>query len=88
MRKLNKTINELYEYYKITKILPPRGEGAKLECAKEVHQVAMKLFNMFEHAKTPNDRYKMCLMLLELTEQMILDNIDTDFTVEELFIYD
>lgn len=88
MKKLNKRINELYEYYKITKVLPPRGEGAKLECAKEVHQVAMNLFNMFEHAKTPNDRYKMCLMLLELAEQMILDNIDIDFTVEELFIYD
>lgn len=88
MKKLNKTINELYDYYKTTRVLPPRGDGAKLECAKEVHQVSMKLFNMFEHAKTPNDRYKMCLMLLELAEQMVLDNIDTDFTVEEMCLYE
>ena len=87
MKKVNKLVNELYEYFKITKVMPPRGDGAKLECAKEVHQVALKLFNKLEHSN-PNDRYKSCLMLLELAEQMVLDNIDTDLTVEEMTYYE
>lgn len=87
MKKVNKLVNELYEYFKVTKVMPPRGDGAKLECAKEVHQVVLKLFKKLEHSN-PNDRYKSCLMLLELAEQMVLDNIDTDLTVEEMTYYE
>ena len=87
MKKVNKLVNELYEYFKVTKVMPPRGDGAKLECAKEVHQIALKLFKKLEHSN-PNDRYKSCLMLLELAEQMVLDNIDTDLTVEEMTYYE
>ena len=87
MKKPNKLVNELYEYFRITKVMPPRGDGAKLECAKEVHQVALKLFNKLEHSN-PNVRYASSLMLLELVEQMILDNIDPDLTVEEMQYYE
>lgn len=86
MKKYNKLVNELYDYFRITKTMPPRGDGAKLECAKEVHQVASKLFNKLEHSNQ-NIRYGTSLMLLELVEQMILDNIDPDLTVEEMAYY-
>ena len=85
--KVNKLINELYDYFRITKTMPPRGDGAKLECAKEVHQVALKLFNKLKHSN-PNIRYASGLMLLELVEQMILDNIDPDLTIEEITYYE
>ena len=87
MKKVNKSVNELYDYFRITKTMPPRGDGAKLECAKEVHQVALSLFKKLEHSN-PNVRYGACLMLLELTEQMILDNIDPYLTVEEMQYYE
>lgn len=87
MKKVNKLIEDLYDYFKITKTMPPRGDGAKLECAKEVHRVALKLFNKLEHSN-PNIRYASCLMLLELVEQITLNNIDPDLTVEEMFYYE
>lgn len=87
MKKVNKLVNELYDYFRITKTMPPRGDGAKLECAKEVHQVALKLFNKLEHSN-PNIIYASGLMLLELVEQLILDNIDPDLTVEEMTYYE
>lgn len=87
MKKVNTLVNELYDYFRITKTMPPIGDGAKLECAKEVHQVALKLFNKLEHSN-PNIRYASGLMLLELVEQMIFDNIDPDLTVEEMTYYE
>ena len=87
MKKINKLVNELYEYFRVTKVMPPQGDGAKLECAKEVHQVALSLFKKLEHSN-PNVRYGACLMLLELTEQMILDGIDDSLTVEEMEYYE
>ena len=87
MEKVNKLVNELYDYFRITKTMPPRGDGAKLECAKEVHQVALKLFNELEHSN-PNIRYASGLMLLALVEQMILNNIDPDLTVKEMTYYE
>lgn len=87
MEKVNKLVNELYDYFRITKTMPPRGDGAKLECAKEVHQVALKLFNKLEHSD-PNVRYASGLMLLALIEQMILNNIDPDLTVKEMSYYE
>lgn len=87
MKKTNKIINELYEYFRVTKVMPPRGDGAKMECAKEVHNVTLKLFNRLEKAN-PNDRYKTCLMLLELAEQMVLDNIDEELSVELMEIFE
>ena len=87
MKKTNRLVNELYDYFKITKTMPPRGEGAKLECAKEVHQVGVKLFKRME-SSNPNIRYATGLMLLELAEQMVLDNIDPDLTVEEMQLYE
>ena len=87
MKKITKSVNELYDYYKITKVMPPRGDGAKLECAKEVHQVGLKIFNKLE-SSNPNIRYATALMLLELAEQMVLDNIDPSMTVEEMQLYE
>lgn len=87
MKKVNTLVNELYDYFRITKTMPPRGDGAKLEWAKEVHQVALKLFNKLEHSDS-NIRYASGLMLLELVEQMILNNIDPDLTVKEMTYYE
>lgn len=87
-KKVNKLVNDLYEYYKVTKVMPPRGDGAKFECAREVHQVALKLFEKLEDCDDANIRYGACLMLLELAEQMILDNIDPDLSVEEMTHYE
>ena len=87
MNKISKVVNELYDYYKITRTMPPRGDGAKLECAKEVHQLALKLFNKLE-SSNPNIRYATTLMLLELAEQMGLGNIDPSMTVEEMQLYE
>lgn len=87
MNKISKVVNELYDYYKITRTMPPRGDGAKLECAKEVHQLALKLFNKLE-SSNPNIRYATTLMLLELAEQMVLGNIDPSMTVEEMQLYE
>lgn len=85
MKKTNKIINELYDYSKVLNMLPPRGDGAKMEVAKEVHQVVIKLFNRVEKASEEN-RYKTLLMLLELVEQILLDKIDEDLTVEEMML--
>ena len=79
-------VNEIYEYYKITKLLPPRGDGAKIECAKEVHQVVKKLLKKYSRVE---NQEIIALSLLELCEQMILDNIDENLTVEEVdILYD
>lgn len=83
MKKTNKLINTLYDYSRTLNWLPPRGDGAKMEVAKEIHQVALKLFKRLEKASDV-DQYKTCLMLLELVEQMLLDKIDDDLTVEEM----
>lgn len=84
--KILNNVNEIYEYYKITKLLPPRGNGAKIECAKEVHQVVKKLLKKYSRVE---NREIITFSLLELCEQMILDNIDEDLTVEEVdMIYD
>ena len=84
--KILNNVNEIYEYYKITKLLPPRGNGAKIECAKEVHQVIKKLLKKYSRVE---NREIITFSLLELCEQMILDNIDEDLTVEEVdMIYD
>lgn len=83
MKKTNKLINELYDYSKTLNWLPPRGDGAKMEVAKEVHGVVLKLFNRLEKA-SEKQIYGTTLMLLELVEQMLLDKIDDDLTVEEM----
>lgn len=88
MKKTLKLINELYEYFQITKAMPPRGEGAKLECAKEVHAISMKIVNKIINSKKHEDTQKICLLFLELCEQMVLDNIDEDLTVEEMQLYE
>lgn len=85
MKKTNKMINTLYDYSRTLNWLPPRGDGAKMEVAKEVHGVVLKLFGRLEKASEEN-RYKSCLMLLELVEQMLLDKIDDDLTVEEMML--
>lgn len=85
MKKTNKMINELYDYSRTLNWMPPRGDGAKMEVAKEVHQVVLKLFNRIEKTSEEN-KYKTCLMLLELVEQMLLDKIDDDLTVEEMML--
>lgn len=88
MKKTIKTVNELYEYYQITKTMPPRGDGAKFECAKEVHKISMKLLNKIVKSKKIEDAQKIALLLLELCEQITLDNIDEDITVEEMQLYE
>lgn len=85
MKEILNNINEIYEYYKMTKILPPRGNGAKIECAKEVHQVVKKLLKKYSRVE---NQEAIALSLFELCEQMILDNIDEDLTVEEVMLYD
>ena len=85
MKKTNKIINTLYNYSKTLDFMPPRGDGAKMEVAKEVHGVVMKLFRRVEKANEQK-KYGTCLMLLELVEQMLLDKIDNEFSVEEMMI--
>ena len=75
-------VSELYDYFKAIKIITPKGDGAKLKCAKDVHKQALKIFKMLEKT-SPKIKYATCLILLELAEQMILDDIDGDFIVEE-----
>ena len=80
-----KLINELYSYSKALDFLPPRGDGAKLECAKEIHQVIGKLFKRLEKVNE-KEQYTIALMLLELVEQILLDKIDDELTVEEMML--
>lgn len=87
-KKTMKIVGELYEYFQITKAMPPRGDGAKFECAKEVHEMSLKLYNKIVNSKKQEYTQEICLMLLELCEQMILDNIDPDFTVGEMQLYE
>lgn len=82
-------INELYDYSKSLDFLPPRGDGAKMEVAKEIHKVALELFKKSEDKNTTErENYEIQLSLLELVEQMLLDKIDNEFTVEELWQLD
>lgn len=82
-------INELYDYSKSLDFLPPRGDGAKMEVAKEIHQVVLKLFRKSEDRNTTEkENYEIQLTLLELVEQMLLDKIDKELTVEELWELD
>lgn len=82
-------INELYDYSKSLDFLPPRGDGAKMEVAKEIHKVALELFKKSEDKNTTErENYEIQLSLLELVEQMLLDKIDNELTVEELWQLD
>ena len=82
-------INELYDYSKSLDFLPPRGDGAKMEVAKEIHQVVLKLFRKSEDKNTTEkENYEIQLTLLELVEQILLDKIDNELTVEELWELD
>ena len=85
-KKNQKLVQELYEYSRTLEVLPPRGDGAKLEVAKEVHNLAVKLFKNLEN-NDEETRHATCLMLLEMAEQMLLDKIDDELTVEEMFMY-
>ena len=85
MKKTNKIINTLYDYSKTLNWLPPRGDGAKMEVAKEVHGEIIKLFRKPEKS-SEKQVYGTTLMLLELVEQMLLDKIDDDLTVEEMML--
>lgn len=83
VKKILKRINELYDYSQSLDLLPPRGEGAKMECAKEIHEKCLTIFyalvkNEFKDSKD------VTLILLELVEQMLLDKIDPELTVEEV----
>lgn len=83
MKKMLKRINELYDYSQSLDQLPPRGEGAKMECAKEIHNKCLTIF----YALVKNeceDGKQSALLLLELVEQMLLDKIDPELTVEEV----
>ena len=82
-------INELYDYSKSLDFLPPRGDGAKMEVAKEIHKVALEIFKKSEDKHTTEkENYEIQLTLLELVEQILLDKIDNDLTVEELWTLD
>lgn len=82
-------INELYDYSKSLDFLPPRGDGAKMEVAKEIHKVALELFRKGENKNTTDrENYEIQLTLLELVEQMLLDKIDKELTVEEIWQLD
>lgn len=86
VKKNQKLIQELYDYSRTLEMLPPRGEGAKLEVAKEIHNLAIKLFKNLEN-NDEKTRHATSLMLLEMAEQMLLDKIDDELTVEEMFMY-
>lgn len=82
-------INKLYDYSKSLDFLPPRGDGAKMEVAKEIHQVILELFRKSEDRNTTEkENYEIQLTLLELVEQMLLDKIDKELTVEEIWELD
>ena len=87
MKKNLKLINKLYDYSKSLDFLPPRGDGAKHCVAMEVHNLVLKLFNKLEK-QNEKEQYETCLMLLELVEQMLLDKIDNELTVEEMMLYE
>lgn len=79
-------INKLYDYSKSLDFLPPRGEGAKMEVAKEIHQVVLKLLiKSKDRNTTERENYEIQLTLLELVEQMLLDKIDNELTVGDLW---
>ena len=82
-------INELYDYSKSLDFLPPRGDGAKMEVAKDIHKVALEIYRKSEDKNTTEkENYEIQLTLLELVEQMLLDKVDNEFTVEELWQLD
>lgn len=85
-KKNQKLVQELYDYSRTLEMLPPSGEQAKLEVAKEIHNLAIKLFKNLEK-NNEETRHATCLMLLEMAEQMLLDKIDDELTVEEMFMY-
>lgn len=78
-------INELYNYYKITKTIS-FDNNVKKEFAKEIHYSVLGLIKKYYRSEKNKDIISMGLM--ELCEQMILDNIDKDLTVKEVAEYD
>lgn len=86
-KKMQKEIAEFYEYSKALDFLPPRGDGAKMAVAQEIHDLSFDLFNRLEKSQ-PDKQYTICLMLLNLVEQILLDKIGDGFTVEEMIKYD
>lgn len=87
-KKLNKEINDLYTYSKLLDgPLAPRGDGAKIEVAKEIHCIISKRAEAMEKMKVENV-YQYCFMAMELIEQMLLDKLKAGITVEEMEIYE
>lgn len=87
LKKMQKQVDELYEYSKALDFLPPRGDGAKMAVAQEVHDLSVELFKNLEKSRGA-DSYYITLMLLNLVEQILLDKIGDGFTVEEMMKYD
>ena len=82
---MKKLINELYDYSQLFDRMPPRGDGAQLEAACEVHNLCHKIANILAHQVDKPEKFiDSASLLLELAESMVLDKIDPSLTPEIL----
>jgi ABC-type branched-subunit amino acid transport system ATPase component len=83
---MEKLINELYDYSQSFDYMPPRGDGAQLEAACEVHRLCTKITKRLakQLSKNPDEFISSTALLLALVERMLLDKIDSGLTPEIL----
>lgn len=82
---MEKLINDLYEYSQTLDCMPPRGDGAQLEVACEVHRLVNKITKkLSKQLDNPEKVSEYYALLVDLVEQMILDKIDSGLTPEVL----
>lgn len=79
--KLLNLVNNVYQYSQsFDSPLKPRGDGARYEAGKEVHDVIQK---MFDYAIDNGLISEVIALSHELVERIILDKID--ITLEEIY---
>lgn len=83
---MEKLINELYDYSQAFDYMPPRGDGAQLEAACEVHRLVNKITKKLSNQldSNPEKFIESAALLLALVEQILLDKIDSGLTPEIL----
>lgn len=83
---MEKLINKLYEYSQTLDCMPPRGDGAQLEVACEVHRLVNKITNKLSNQldSNPEKFIESAALLVALVEQIILDKIDSGLTPDIL----
>lgn len=86
--KYNKKINKIYEYIQLFDgPLAPRGDGARYEAGRELHELIDKLNNDIVKSHNESDVITLFIiseLLIELIERVGLDKIDLS---PEVYVY-